>query len=225
MTLNFLLYYTVYYRFFRIIYFYFIQPFNSNVVWTLFLLVFYIFVAFHFLSLENGMAATSWPVLVVTPRLDYTTHHPSGKLQRAGADFPPNREHYSRHTRWNCFWPSSTSFKVVNDERPSSMHLCRARKFHHYCHRGFSLLTILRTKANEETCYSSWSYRRRRWCKLPPWVVSDVSAYLMCAFDQGKELDHWMAEDRGGYNKNSDYRNAQRGTPGVPIRFRRTTSM
>jgi len=28
---------------------------------------------------------------------------PLGKVARAGADFPPNREHYSRHIRWKLF--------------------------------------------------------------------------------------------------------------------------
>lgn len=29
-----------------------------------------------------------------------------------------------------------------------------------------------------------------------------------------------MAEERGGYNNNSDLRNTQRGTPGVPVNGR-----
>ena len=84
-TLNFLPYSTVFLTDFSELYTFILS--SLSIQMTLFTCFFNFLVTFHFLWLEKGMAVTSWPVLVVVPRLVFTAPN-LGKTTRAGADFP-----------------------------------------------------------------------------------------------------------------------------------------
>lgn len=90
-TLNFLTYSTVYCRLYTFI----LSSFSIRMSLDTFLL----FVGILSFDWENGVAVTSWPVLVVAPRLDFTQPLPRESCKGRSRPSPD----YSRHTRLKLF--------------------------------------------------------------------------------------------------------------------------
>ena len=140
MTLNFLPYSTIYFSFFfqRIIYAYFCLS-NFSIQMSLGHFIsccFSYFVAFHFFDWRKEWQRQAGPVLLNAPRLDHAapTLPPLGKVAKEGADFPPNREHYSLHTWMEIVFDLRPRHLRLLMMRPSS-NLCSTEI--HHCYRGF----------------------------------------------------------------------------------------